>query len=250
MNVPNKVVKTSLSDQVSQSIKDRITSGELAVGSKLPSEAELASMFGVSRLTVRMALQKLSAQGLVETRAGDGSFVRQFDFQEYLSEVSDVLVKPEILDDVYEFRRCIELECIRLAVENATEQDLERLQAIVNQLDGFVSQRNQRDPSLLQAYVELDYAFHEAVCEISGNSLFRLAYAAAKKPILMYLSMIVGTRLRKTFENNPDIQEVVIEGSRKCTHQHIVNCIKARDYKGCEVHYLQLSDYKEARKGG
>ena len=83
----NKIVKVSLSDQVSEHLRQMISDNEFPVGSKLPSESELANMFGVSRLTVRMALQKLSAQGLTVTRPGDGTFVKKFNIAAYMDEV-------------------------------------------------------------------------------------------------------------------------------------------------------------------
>ncbi len=57
-------------------LHDEILRGELAVGSLLPSEPRLAEKYGVSRVTVRSALEKLSAEGLIERRAGSGTRVR------------------------------------------------------------------------------------------------------------------------------------------------------------------------------
>ena len=69
-----KVVKSSVSQQVFDQLREQILSGSWKPGQKLPSENELAAQFGVSRVTVRNALQKLSGLGLLETRFGEGSF--------------------------------------------------------------------------------------------------------------------------------------------------------------------------------
>ena len=74
-----RIRKVSASEQVCEAIQAQISSGVWKVGDKLPSESELAAKFGVNRLTVRMALQKLNALGIVETRTGSGTFVIEFD---------------------------------------------------------------------------------------------------------------------------------------------------------------------------
>ena len=79
-----KIKKVSASEQVCEAIQDQISAGVWKVGDKLPSESDLAAKFGVNRLTVRMALQKLNALGIVETRTGSGTFVIEFDFESYL----------------------------------------------------------------------------------------------------------------------------------------------------------------------
>lgn len=56
-----KIKKVSASEQVCEAIQDQISAGVWKVGDKLPSESDLAAKFGVNRLTVRMALQKLNA---------------------------------------------------------------------------------------------------------------------------------------------------------------------------------------------
>ncbi len=78
------VKKVNIGDQVYDQIKDQIISGSWASGEKIPSENQLMDIFGVSRGTVRQAIQKLSAVGLLETRRGEGSYVRQLGLTNYL----------------------------------------------------------------------------------------------------------------------------------------------------------------------
>ena len=67
---------------LAEDLKRMILDGGIQAGERLPSENELAEMFNVSRITIRQALQKLSVLGLVETRFGEGSFVKTFDVGE------------------------------------------------------------------------------------------------------------------------------------------------------------------------
>ena len=58
------------------SVRDQITAGDLRDGETLPGEQKLAEAFGVSRVTVRRALEALAQGGLIERRAGSGTRVR------------------------------------------------------------------------------------------------------------------------------------------------------------------------------
>ena len=181
-----KVVKVNLSDQICSSLRDKISSGEFPVGSRLPSEMELAEIFGVSRLTVRMALQKLSTQGLTITRPGDGTFVKEFDIAAYIDEVSDMTLKPEMLDSVLEFRRCLEGTAIHLVIDRASDEEVGQLEALIAKMKDCrfdVSVSDDVWQSKFDDYVELDYQFHLTLCKLSGNSLFYLAFVATRAPV-------------------------------------------------------------------
>ena len=65
--------------QIEEQLADRIESGELAAGERLPPERELADALGVSRMTVRQALASLAARGMVERGVGRGTFVSEAD---------------------------------------------------------------------------------------------------------------------------------------------------------------------------
>ena len=106
-----KIKKVSASEQVCEAIQDQISAGVWKVGDKLPSESDLAAKFGVNRLTVRMALQKLNALGIVETRTGSGTFVIEFDFESYLKTASRFYEQSGMMQNVQEFRIHIEIEC-------------------------------------------------------------------------------------------------------------------------------------------
>ena len=75
----HRIHRKSVSDQVFEQMRELILASEWKIGDKLPAETDLANHFGVSRSSVRQALQKLSAIGMVKTRVGEGSFVRQAD---------------------------------------------------------------------------------------------------------------------------------------------------------------------------
>ena len=75
---------SDLSAQIAKAIRDAIMSGDLIVDERLPSEAELAEQFAVSRPTVREALKRLGAQSLIRTQRGatGGAFVNRLTFED------------------------------------------------------------------------------------------------------------------------------------------------------------------------
>ncbi|WP_328850249.1 winged helix-turn-helix domain-containing protein [Micromonospora globbae] len=62
-------------DKLITAIKDRIASGEFGPGDKLPSSSELIEQYGISRMTVRIAMERLKAAGVVESIPGSGYYV-------------------------------------------------------------------------------------------------------------------------------------------------------------------------------
>jgi len=82
-----KIKRTSLPDEVCSRIKENIKNNQWKVYDKIPSEGELAEMFGVNRLTIRMALQKLNTLGIVETRVSSGNCWKLIAHDWLLNEV-------------------------------------------------------------------------------------------------------------------------------------------------------------------
>src|SRR3954447_18057502 len=71
----NNSISTPLYDQLKQILKDAIGQGVYKSGEKLPNETELCDLYGVSRITVRRAIQDLADDGFLERKQGKGTFV-------------------------------------------------------------------------------------------------------------------------------------------------------------------------------
>src|SRR5688500_11459188 len=101
-------------------LKDKILSGELAPGAKLPSEAELVEEYAVSRTVVREAVSRLQAEGLVETFQGRGSFVLAVpEPSSFTLETSAIRSHRDALAMV-DFRIGVETEAAALAAGRVT----------------------------------------------------------------------------------------------------------------------------------
>lgn len=102
------VRRVRLSAQIEEQLKQQLLEGRWKAGERLPSEHELSRIFQVSRVSIRQALQALSAQGLIETRSGDGSFVKQPDIRDLMQgSIPDIYLTEDSLRWVMEFRRLL-----------------------------------------------------------------------------------------------------------------------------------------------
>lgn len=165
-----KINKESISDQVFRQMKEQVIKGEWKPGEKIPSENELARLMGVSRVTVRNALQRLSALGLVETRFGEGSFVCRTD--------ADAMLQPLIpaaylgdkgLEEVLLLRRMLEGPVCEAACSSASREDIQKLCSLLGEMEQY---RND-----LKQFASADYRFHLELARMTGNTLLIKIYS-------------------------------------------------------------------------
>src|SRR3712207_4043406 len=140
-----------------EDIRSAIQSGQLAVGTRLPSEALLAERYGVSRPIVREALRSVQALGLTETRTGSGTYVvadtprLEFVYGSFSAR------------DLMEARPCIEVPAAGWAARRRTEHQLVTLLELCEAMD------EEEEP---HQWVLLDSRFHAVIAEASGNAVF------------------------------------------------------------------------------
>ncbi len=230
------IQRESLNDKVEKRLRGMLTNGTWAPGERLPTESEFARMFGVSRTTIHVALQKLNASGLVITRAGDGTFAKEFSLRSYLNNASDLYVTPEMLDDVYAFRRLVEVECARLACERATPEDLQAMQLSCGVYQEIIRENTEQTGEGLLRRVKADMDFHYSICQASHNSMYLLAMNAALGPIGKHLENIIPSRIARA----PTV-DFLSDG--RTTHQYILDTIKRRDWPACQKAYLIHIDH-------
>lgn len=149
-------------EQVFEQLLKQITAGVWKAGDKLPSENEMALALGVSRISIREAIQKLTAIDLVETYRGKGSFVKAFTTNNYLKSLTPMLLmsKKEILC-VVEYRRILEFGIIDLFMREIDPKDVQILRRC---LDKMKQHRNN-----LKKYAVYDLDFHLKLYEMTRN---------------------------------------------------------------------------------
>ncbi|MFC5730628.1 MULTISPECIES: FadR/GntR family transcriptional regulator [Nocardioides] len=153
---------TTLAHRVVAGLKDRILAGELAPGTRLPSENELIEEYGVSRTVVREAVTRLRAEGLVETFQGRGSFVLAVpEPSSFRVESSAIRSHHDVLA-VVDFRLGIECESAALAARHRTDADQT---AITAAMTAFTDAGR-------EGAVEADFAFHVAIARATHNRFY------------------------------------------------------------------------------
>jgi len=163
---PIKNIKSEkIHAQVYEQLKSLLLEGHWQVGEKIPSEAELCRMTGVSRVSVRTALKSLIAQGFLVSRQGEGTFVIDISVDMNMDLLVPIigLDKRSILE-VLEFRKIIEVGQVPLLFDNLSEDDLHYLEENVAALERSAEHD-------IESISEIDLAFHKKLCLISGNSL-------------------------------------------------------------------------------
>ena len=127
--------KQDIKEQVFQQLLSKIQSGEWKPGEKLPSENELTKAMGVSRITVREAIQKLVAINLVETYQGKGSFVKNVNSNSYLKSMTPMLMMDnEDVRSVLEYRKIMEVGIIDAVIERASDSDIKVLERLTGKM--------------------------------------------------------------------------------------------------------------------
>jgi GntR family transcriptional repressor for pyruvate dehydrogenase complex len=192
-------VRRSLSDAVFDRILRAIKSGAYAVDERLPTEHALAAEFQVSRPVVRDALQRLRDQGLIYSRRGAGSFVREHGIREPLG-----FGQMENLSDLqhcYDFRLTIEPEAAAMAAQRHTPEALAKIKSALSLL---------RDATNRQAHrADADFMFHLSIAQASANPYFATAMQALEEHIAVGMRFH-GMSLRST---NDGLQHVFVEHS-------------------------------------
>jgi DNA-binding FadR family transcriptional regulator len=163
MNV-SPIQKTSATDKVFKALYEMIATGRYQRGQKLPPQEELARQLGVSRNTLREAVNQLSAMGLLSSQQGVGTVVQPPTPGGYLSSLSgQFLLDPLSVREFVEARICIERNAVRLAVARAGPQDIERLRATLEQQRRALHRGDEAE------FTRHDAAFHLELTKICGN---------------------------------------------------------------------------------
>ena len=163
--------RRKVAEQIADALKHAIVGGQFKPGQALPSERELANQYEVNRSSIREALLRLEAWGLIKIKQGGATRVRDFLLSaglEMLPHLFDVGgdVLPDVLRDVHEIRAMLLGWCAEQAAQKADASSVARLEMLVQQMS---------EPRVKAADAqELDYAFFEELVRISGNRLLTL----------------------------------------------------------------------------
>ncbi|MEO1780219.1 MAG: FCD domain-containing protein [Pseudomonadota bacterium] len=217
-----------LSAQIAEAIRAEIVGGQLIVDQRLPSEAELADHFEVSRPTVREALKRLAAQSLIRTQRGatGGAFVNRLRFEDaydqQVTTASLLLSMNAVSFDVAcEARYALERACAPLSASRRTPDHLATMRAEIHR---------QGQPGLTdEAFCASDVTFHRALVDGAGNKVLSYQLAGAVEAMQPLMNMITFTARSR---------EAIV-----ALHTDIADALEAQDAAKTDASLTKLEAY-------
>ena len=217
--------KISATEAIVESIKSRIQEGEFGPGNRLPSEQGLLQEYHVSRLTLREALARLSASGIIEVKHGKGAFIKT---KISIHALDNVLVPMFLsrdlnrMKDLEEARSLIESEVAAKAAEKRTVNQIKKLEKLF-ELD-------LKTVSSPEEYAERDFQFHLALAEVADNQFFLAMYHALYHQISAFLlqyAKSIEDRKAAMERHRPILDAIIaqdIEKARTLARKHAGIC--------------------------
>lgn len=219
---------SDLSSTIAAALHEMILSAELTADDRLPSEADLAETFGVSRPTVREALKRLAAQSLIRTERGafGGAFVRRLSYKEAQEQHATTSTLLLTINEVgfrvaCEARYALETSCTALAAARRSDADLAAMRAeITRQSEAGLSD---------EAFCASDVALHRRLVDAAGNPILSYQLAGAVEAMQPLMNMITFTQRSRA---------QIIE-----LHSALVAHIEARDPASANAIMADLERY-------
>lgn len=180
-----RLQRTSLVDQAIEALREQIAAGAWPVGERIPTEPALVAELGIGRNSLREAIRALVHAGLLETRQGDGTYVRATS--DLAGAVRRRTSRAELVE-VFEVRRALEVEAARLAALRRTDADLAELERVL-------AEREQAgDGGDLERFVESDVRLHRLIAAASHNAMLSELYDDFSAALRDLLHASVGRR--------------------------------------------------------
>ncbi len=225
------MVGQRLSDTAFRQIAGMIFEGRFLPGERLPAERELSTMLNISRSTLRDALNRLEARGLVDRRIGSGNYVCTLIPDSLRSNLEEGLrdrhaMRAQIID----VRKPLE---IWAAAQAAEKRSAEQLNELKNALDVMLG--NDREGNLVadDVYIQADIKFHITIAQMTGNTVY------------VHLQQFLSDCVWKSIEFIHPSMDNDYLSRNNFRHEAIFRAIQARDPEASRqamIHHFELGD--------
>jgi GntR family transcriptional repressor for pyruvate dehydrogenase complex len=213
-----QVRKTKVYHEIVDQIQELISAGRIKPGDRLPPERELAELFKASRNSVRDAIRVLEQMGLIESRQGDGTYVRSVSAEDLAEPLALMLLQSRTqMRELWEVRRVLEPALAEFAASRITDEELDELETILE------AQRRKVEAG--STALEEDTAFHYAIAEAARNTV-----------ILRTLDTLVDL-LRQSRERS--LQQRDRPAYSLAGHKRILAALRRRDPEGARAEMLR-----------
>lgn len=222
-------------EAVMRQMETSLLDGTWRAGTKLPAERVLAGQYDVARNTVREAIQRLAARGLVQSRRGAGVFVTDQLRTGFASPWGQLVADhPALRDDILEFRRVLEGATAYFAALRASDEDLARIRTLLRELE------RTRDADDKVAEADADAKLHEVIAQASHNAMFLHLHTSVLGVLREHITLN-GTGLRE--------QDESASGLLLLQHRTLCDAILARRPEEARTAMQTHIDFVRARVG-
>ena len=205
--------RPKLADLVIGTLRQRISAGDYRAGTKLPTESQMTTIFGVSRTVVREAIAALSADGLVQSRQGAGVFVIAGAATPFSAIGADRSNKISVALNVLEVRMGIEIESAGLAAQRRSASQEAAIHEAYNEFDRLLKRGMPTGKT--------DFAFHRAIAAATNNPFYiEVLDGLGSRTIPCDVASPWGTESVLTYEYQAGLQQ---------EHHAILKAISAQD---------------------
>ncbi|MBI5484799.1 MAG: FadR family transcriptional regulator [Deltaproteobacteria bacterium] len=219
-----------VSSQIADQIRSSILAGEFSPGDKLPPERELAEMFGVSRPSVREALNVLASSGLVMSYQGGGTVVMSLVDSTGGNPLSELIrTQQDRALDVIEVRKCMESWTAFYAAQRALPEDLRRMEEIVSGME--------RNLEGLQPSEDLDANFHIVIARATHN----IVWLHLMQSLFDAMKEFQQSVWRAVYITGEDHHQLYLH------HRRVFEAIKARDAEAARDAMMEHLTFAEQR---
>jgi GntR family transcriptional repressor for pyruvate dehydrogenase complex len=233
MNIYKEIRPRKIADQVFEQIQDLIYRGQLKSGEQLPPERDLADSLGVSRNSIREAINKLIDRKLIENRQGMGTFVRKPEPGQQDNPLSTVLGDDISTLELLEFRLGLECNAAVLAARKATSEDIVHLNTIMDEMRQMVKDGSMGHEQDVRFHMGIAYATKNRVHIHMMKSFYDLLYYGIwKSHVFLY-------------QEKPNLENILSQ------HGKILESIRNHDtqmaYDLMREHIMYVMEFLAAR---
>ena len=212
-------------EQVMERIRELIASGRFGVSDQIPTESELAQMFGIGRSSIREAIKVFNYLGILESRKAIGTFVCDRTNISWEALTWSILLGNNDMYELIEMRESIEMWCLTALTEKYREKPEERQNIIENLEKEIRKMKVAIETGSMESLIEADYGFHSSIIRGSANTLFASIYDV--------LENFMMEEIKATYTSFTDLSLIVEE------HQEFVDAIKSGEV--CQVQEILVN---------
>ncbi|MBN2851740.1 MAG: FadR family transcriptional regulator [Clostridia bacterium] len=224
-NIFSKITNESLKEKVIRELENKILSGELQPGDRLPPERDIAASMGISRSLVNLCILELEHKGFVKIVPRQGTFVNDYKRkgtpQMLMSLMNYDIDKMDwnLFDNMMDMRRLFEYECTNLAVKNARNEDFQQMEEALRIMEKHEN---------INSFIDGNFAFHYALISASGNAVYAMIFNSFSKAMHFFFKIYFTSNERRdtSIDYHKQLYEALLERNEKKAHEAMKNVLE------------------------